>query len=434
MSIRARLGLYISFLFIAAVGNPVFIFQLEKYGEEKLTWVNHTHQVLIVKERLLGSLKDTETGQRGYLLTENTSYLEPYHNGLLDSESQLELLKKLTSDNPDQLVTLAIVDKEIDLKFKELAHTIKLFQSGSYVESINAVKQNVGKQYMDRIRQQLNKFTNEELLLLEQRKGDFRAHKARITTLMIVEVLFFISLAIITAGFLQKTFFTPLKLLLTSTEKIDRGETVSVADIVSKDEMGHLLTTFFAMSEKVHQRTEDLDYKAHHDSLTGLQNRMKVNEAIQEAIEGLKKQDDKLAVLFLDLNSFKQLNDSLGHEVGDFVLQETARRLNASTRSSDLVFRIGGDEFLVMLNNVKSASYIQEIVVNIMKSFDSSANFNSHSITISPSIGIAIAPDDSVDSDEIIRFADVAMYAAKRDKKDRYKFFDQTMLKRASDK
>ena len=102
MNIRHKLILFISFLFITAIGNALLTFKLESYGEEKLKWVNHTNEVIITTKNLIGAIKDTETGQRGYILTNNVDYLEPYYTGLLDAEIFFIKLRSLTTDNLKQ--------------------------------------------------------------------------------------------------------------------------------------------------------------------------------------------------------------------------------------------------------------------------------------------------------------------------------------------
>lgn len=258
MSIRSKLILFISFLFISAIGNALLTFQLEKYGEEKLEWVNHTNEVIIDINEFLSHLKDTETGQRGYLLTGDISYLEPYHDGLGETLKHFAHLKELTSDNPLQQKRLDSVKKLMHLKFDELALTIKLKQNqnGKGDEALAIVRQNKGKQYMDDIRNIFEEFLQTEMVLLKQRKGDIRENRAKITTVIIIEIMFFVFLAFITILFLNKNLFSPLKLLLSSTQKMEAGEKVDIAGITSNDEMGYLLSSFFKMYKKVGARTE----------------------------------------------------------------------------------------------------------------------------------------------------------------------------------
>lgn len=435
MSIRVKLVLFISFLFITAIGNALFTFLLESYSEEKLEWVNHTHEVIIETEHFLSHIQDAETGQRGFLLTENPSYLEPYIYGSSNAKGNFKNLKRLTSDYPQQQKRLETIKKYMDLKLNELAETIKLTQENNNhnTKALKIVKQNTGKEYMDNIRVHIKDFINEENLLLEQRKGDYKSHKTMISTLIIVEIMFFILLAILTITFLNRNLFSPLNLLLSNTHKMEKGETLNIDDITSKDEMGYLLSSFFKMHEKIKRRTEKLDYKVHHDELTGLKNRTKMHEEIQDVIEYLKEFNTKFAVLFVDLNKFKQLNDTLGHDAGDAMLIETATRLKNSVGSDNIVFRIGGDEFIILVKNVKETSKVENILSTIFDAVKAPMIIQGKPVEISLSIGIAISPDDTKDSDQILKYSDIAMYEAKRDEEIHYKFFDKSMLKRATD-
>lgn len=428
MNIRHKLILFISFLFITAIGNALLTFKLESYGEEKLKWVNHTNEVIITTKNLIGAIKDTETGQRGYILTNNVDYLEPYYTGLLDAEIFFMKLRSLTTDNLTQQKRLDSIKKSMKLKFEELIETIKLTEDKDYNKAIEIIKDNKGKKYMDDIRFHIDKFINAEMILLEKRKGDFRAHRAKITTIIIVEIMFFVFLAFMTMSFLNRNLFHPLKLLLSSTHKMEDGKKLEIQDVTSSDEMGYLLASFYKMNEKVHARTQKLDYKAHHDELTGLQNRTSLFDEIENSIIALKETDSKSAIMFIDLNKFKPINDTFGHDVGDAILVETAKRLKSAVRSNDIVFRIGGDEFLVLIEEVRDSSQVELIVSKILKEFAKSGTFQGHEIEIGLSIGVSIAPDDSKEADELVKMADIAMYEAKKDSENRYKMFNVSML------
>lgn len=433
MSMRLKLLLFITFLFVAAIGNAILTFQLEKYGEKKLQWVNHTHEVIIETKNILSKIQGAETGQRGYLLTKNSSYLEPYQTSLNSIKYHFESLQKLTSDNPVQQKRLESIKKFMQLKLDELSETVNLAHEKYYAEALEIVNQNKGKKYMDNIRNVLNDFVHTENLLLEQRKGDYREHRARLTTLIYVEIMFFVFLGFMTFSFLNRQLFSSLKLLLSSTKKMERGEKIDISDILSNDEMGYLLSAFFKMNEKVHHRTQTLDYKAHHDELTGLENRTKMFDKIQSAIMNSKESNSKAAVLFIDLNKFKQLNDTFGHDAGDLILKETAIRLKNTVRSDDNVFRTGGDEFVVIIKNLIKRSQVQNIVCNIINAFKKPVMIQGKQIEILVSIGIAISPDDTDNRDDILKFSDIAMYEAKHDEDAEFKFFDRSMLKRYSD-
>ncbi|MCP4321409.1 MAG: diguanylate cyclase [Alteromonadales bacterium] len=434
MSMRLKLRILISFLFITAIGNSLFFFKLKSYEENKLFWVNHTHAVLYASERFLSSLKDTETGQRGYLLTNDTAYLQPYYTGITDSITHFKQLKRLTEDNPKQQQLLDSIHDKVEKKFSELLQTIELVRvNGNNSEALVLVKADKGKKYMDSLRAKLNHFNNEEQLLLEQRKGDYKASRAKIETLILVQLIFFCFLAVFVHFFLNKSLFQPLKILLNSTKKTAEGSALNIVDVVPNDEMGYLLSSFYTMSEKVHERTQVLGHKAFHDDLTGLKNRSKMNDEIETAMNYTKRFNKKIAVFFIDLNDFKVLNDRLGHDAGDILLKETASRLKAALRSDDSIFRVGGDEFVVLTKGIEAVEEAQHIVANVLKAMESPVMIQGLPTIISLSLGVAISPDDSENSLDIVKYADIAMYAAKRDKETHFKFYNSSMLKRFSD-
>ncbi|WP_322742645.1 GGDEF domain-containing protein [Synechocystis salina] len=129
----------------------------------------------------------------------------------------------------------------------------------------------------------------------------------------------------------------------------------------------------------------------------------------------------------------QKINDTLGHGAGDMVLKETANRLQQAVRSDDALFRIGGDEFILIIQNLENSLKIEDIVFNILRIFRTPILIQGQPINILLSIGIAIAPDDSEKGDEILKFSDIAMYEAKQDENTEFKFFDRSMLKRWSD-
>ncbi|MES0488536.1 MAG: diguanylate cyclase [Leptospirales bacterium] len=433
MSIRLKLTLLVSALFFTVIVNALFTFRLENHSDKNLYWVVHTHHVISEVEILLSSLKDAETGQRGFLLTSDASYLEPFHTGFTKSKKSFNALKEMTIDNLDQQNRLIEVEKFMTLKFKELKKTIHLREIGEYQDALRIVKRGIGKKYMDDIRNILEEFIHHEKILLEKRNGDLKAVRSRLTTLMFVEFAVFLILAVITVLFLKNNLFDPLNRLLHSTQKMDKGEEVLIEDITSRDEMGYLLSSFFKMNQKVHERTEILSYKAHHDELTGLLNRTTLFQDVQDSINSSMSKNIKTALLFIDLNKFKDLNDTMGHDAGDYILIETAKRLNESIRNDDKIYRIGGDEFLILINSFLNSKDLERIVSKIMKSIEKPVPFQGGHIPISLSIGVAIAPDDSKNSDQLLKMADLAMYASKVEKNSHFSFFNKSMLKRSSD-
>ena len=170
-----------------------------------------------------------------------------------------------------------------------------------------------------------------------------------------------------------------------------------------------------------------MEYLAYHDSLTGLPNRMLANDRLEQAIAHANRSKNRVAVMFLDLDDFKTINDTLGHSVGDSMLKSVAERLQACVRESDTVSRLGGDEFLVMLHEVSEIEAINRVAVNILEKVHQSCRVGDHELTTSTSIGIAVFPEDGTDRDTLLKNADMAMYNAKQSGRNTHRFFAEEM-------
>ncbi len=173
---------------------------------------------------------------------------------------------------------------------------------------------------------------------------------------------------------------------------------------------------------------------AYFDSLTGLANRDLVREHMSKAIALAKRHARRLAVLFIDLDNFKRINDTLGHSIGDEILKATAQRLRDAVRSADTVMymedqiaRMGGDEFLFLLPEIAEAKDAAIVARRIMRALTEPVQTGSHELFVTPSIGIAVYPDDGEDIETLLRNADLAMYFAKRAGRSTFQYYDESM-------
>ena len=166
-----------------------------------------------------------------------------------------------------------------------------------------------------------------------------------------------------------------------------------------------------------------------HDVLTGLPNRRLLNELLGLAIKRAERENHQIALLFIDLDRFKSINDSLGHQVGDKLLYEVSRRISNSMRESDVVARLGGDEFLVMMDKISSPDDAEQIARKIIHTLQAEFNIDGKEIFISASIGISIFPNDGNDVDSTIKAADMAMYQVKNKGKNNHCFYSAELSK-----
>ncbi|MES2016180.1 MAG: EAL domain-containing protein [Pseudomonadota bacterium] len=168
-------------------------------------------------------------------------------------------------------------------------------------------------------------------------------------------------------------------------------------------------------------------HMAYHDSLTGLPNRALLSDRLDRAMLAVQRSERKLAVMFIDLDRFKTINDSLGHLTGDYLLKEVASRLCRAVRASDTVARLGGDEFVVLVPGIRASDECTHVAEKIIEVLAAPFPIEGRMLHITPSIGISMYPDDGGDVETLMRHADAAMYHAKANGRNNYQFFMQRM-------
>ncbi len=175
------------------------------------------------------------------------------------------------------------------------------------------------------------------------------------------------------------------------------------------------------------QAEETIRQMAYHDSLTGLPNRKLFSDRLGIAMAQAGRSQTNVAVIMLDLDNFKDTNDTLGHDAGDLLLKTAAERLNAAMRKSDTIARFGGDEFVLLLPELKGIEDATRVAQKIVESFRKPFLINTHQLTVTVSIGIAVYPDDGTDEASLLKNADIAMYQAKHAGRDRYQVFEKEL-------
>ncbi|WP_353572480.1 EAL domain-containing protein [Candidatus Albibeggiatoa sp. nov. BB20] len=199
---------------------------------------------------------------------------------------------------------------------------------------------------------------------------------------------------------------------------------------VIRDEMTKEITNYLAIFSDItrtKQNEQRLAYLAHYDDLTGLPNRTLFYERVERALFLAKEHNYKIAVVFLDLDHFKYVNDTWGHAVGDLLLKDASKRIVQCVRKNDTVARLGGDEFTAVLDHIDNSETAATVGQRILDSLRPPFHLNGHETFISSSIGISIYPSDGKDVETLLKHADIAMYRAKDQGKDNYQFFTAQM-------
>jgi len=210
-----------------------------------------------------------------------------------------------------------------------------------------------------------------------------------------------------------------------------QGETIWVVISVSsitneKNIITHFVTVFEDVSQlkEAHLRMEELAYV---DALTGLANRVLFRDRLEQVLKSMQRTGTSAALLYLDLDEFKRINDSMGHDVGDAVLMKVAETLRQCVRYQDTVARMGGDEFVILLTDIDGMSGASAVARKILQAMSEPVHLLKNEILISPSIGITLAPMDSLNADILLKNADMAMYKAKSSGRNNYQFFTEEM-------
>jgi len=244
-------------------------------------------------------------------------------------------------------------------------------------------------------------------------------------------------------GILRSLLIKPIQQLSTAAREMGHGQVLVPINVNSDDEIGDLANTFREMGENLNHYHEQVRYVAYHDSLTGLPNRLMFKDYLTRATAEARRNHQELTILFLDLDNFKRINDTLGHQAGDNLLEVFADRLSGCLRQTDVIAhsshdtsssvmaRLAGDEFIILLPRTTGSSQAQKVAQRILDSLKTPFIIDKQELHISSSIGIALYPEDGQNADDLIKNADIAMYHAKKSGRNNYQFYSRKMNEKA---
>lgn len=251
-------------------------------------------------------------------------------------------------------------------------------------------------------------------LLIESTLNAFYVRMQLYAAVIIFSTLAGLAVAQLLARRLIARITEPLSRLVALTHHVADQKDYTLRETVeSKDEIGDLSQAFNTMLSHIHERDVRLNQLAYYDSVTGLANRHYFKERAEQAVSNALRYGTRCCLMFIDLDRFKAVNDSLGHDVGDELLKAVAQRLSTTLRNNDVVCRIGGDEFAVVLENVKNPNDVARLAQKMIDALQKHFSLRGNDISIGASIGISVCPEHANSMAELLRCADIAMYQAK---------------------
>jgi diguanylate cyclase (GGDEF)-like protein len=277
---------------------------------------------------------------------------------------------------------------------------------------------------------QLRAAENLTVALTSEVQREQRGALQRMYALLLLDIL------LLAAAFarVRRRLVAPLRALARQSRALARGNYDVRVDTDAHDEIGELATVFNNTAQRIGRLVADMEadrqqlrYGANYDSLTGLANRNLLTERLREASQAASRKGNLVGVLLHDLDNFKVINDSLGHEAGDTLLKAVAERMRDSVRSIDTVARFGGDEFVVVVPDVDSAEQVMAIARQLLADLSRPFTLDHQEVYVSASIGIALYPRDGEAQATLLKNVDLAMYRAKREGRNTARFFTEQL-------
>jgi len=340
--------------------------------------VSQTYEVITALNKLESNLVSVETSERGYVIAGEPEYLVPYNQALRETHWKLDLISAFTSDDISQRFRLSQLEQLVSAKLKTLQMIVDTREAGAVDAATQLVSIDQDKLELDRIHRVINEMEAYENTILNvrimARDAAYRRFWWSFGTLIV---------AMFGGAFWQY----------------------------------RLVRRIIRYSE---ESKEQIRYQAEHDALTGLPNRRLLYSRLDLAIAYAERSEQMLAVMFLDLDGFKKINDTMGHQAGDELLKCVSTRLEQTVRANDTVARLGGDEFVVVVSELNDVASATQFAATLIDVISRPYFINGVQANVSASIGISFYPRDGATCDTLLAKADDALNSAKINGKNQY--------------
>ncbi len=372
-------------LFALSVINLITVFTYRQIQElrEANEWVAHTHQVIETSDSMFKNALLMSAAGKAFMASSNHDYILEFNNYSNQAFNDINLLKQLTANNPTQHGKVVDFESQLKNRTDLLTRTISTQQKNALDDKTELEETNKNLQFLEKLNEMHNSFNEEEKRLLMIRTDLVHEDSKNVV------------------------FFTML------------GDAISILILV-----GGLIIIIYQLKLRTLAENK-LQHLAYHDMLTGLANRAYLDGRINEAIHISQRHAEKMALLFIDIDNFKDINDKYGHDTGDYVLQSLATRLLDSMRNIDTVCRLGGDEFIIILASIRNKEDVESAINKITKIISKEIVHKKIHHTIKVSIGISLYPDDGKDTRALMKNADIAMYHAKEKGGNNHQYYQE---------
>jgi len=393
-------------IIVAIIGN----YYIEQGHGKFLTFNTERTKVLAVLQQIESNINDSHSALEDIILIpDEQAYLDNFYSSISQSNITISALleldwgtvKIIQRDLASLLITVNHIEEIILFEFSE-----KFNGDSDALQKRTATVADTMLKQIEIIKTTVRDLSNQDINQLTSTKD---------TLVRSIIVIACIGLMIILGIFSMTNFFVlnPLSNLTSALNREADGEETEDLNLPKHIEMRNLIEAFTNMRDQVKLRQAQLEHQAMHDALTGLPNRILLIDRINQLIKDSKRNNIKPGVILIDLDRFKEINDTLGHHVGDTLLQEISRRLIKVLRDLDTIARLGGDEFAIVLHDV-SAEGSKVVANKITAALVAPIHIEKHQLLVRCSQGIALYPEHGETDADLLKNADIAMYIAKR--------------------
>jgi diguanylate cyclase (GGDEF)-like protein len=395
------------------------IINVEKDSDEQEKWVTFTYEVMSQSASYMGHLIDAETGQRGYLLTGKSEYLEPYYAGRTLTKQHFLNLRELITNNPSQQLILSEIEKLMNTKLTEMHKTITLRENNKLEEALAILDSNSGKMKMDSIRKLKHEFTRENEHLLTERRKAYAESQQSLNLLFFLASFVLLTIILFVALVFKVRIVEPIVALTEEIQDKTLHDSSFSPSTVTSDEIVRLKLVFREMYEQIKEKTSKLNKLSMTDSLTGLYNRRAFDKRVGPSRLHCIRYKRCFSIMMLDIDHFKQANDKYGHEIGDVVLKMVTVAISSQLREVDVLARFGGEEFAIALPETSLDEAVQ-VAERIRKDVEKvKIEEGSNLVGVTISIGITEISDAGEDLQDMLKTADELLYKAKQNGRNR---------------